>query len=99
MPLLESQIIALLAGVATILVQAFKNLVPDSGRDWIPPALLFLLTLAGIGLAMYYGRDPVAGLLEGLFGGASSLGFYEFASAVPGVNRAFNGKGWVGQRK
>ena len=99
MPLLESQIIALLASVASILTQAFKNIIPDEGRRWVPPGLLFLLTLLGLGLSMYFGRDPVTGVLEGFFGGASALGFYEIASNVPGVKRMVNGKGWVGKRK
>ena len=98
MPQIESGIIALLASVASVFVQASKNLVPDSSRDWIAPALLFLLTLVGLGLSFYYGRDPVVGVLEGFFGGATALGFYEGASAIPGVNRVFNGKGWIGNR-
>lgn len=99
MPLLESQVIALLASVATILTQAFKNVIPEAGREWIPVGLLFLLTLVGVGLAMYYGRDPVAGVLEGFFAGGTALGFYAGASTVPGANKVFNGRGWVGQRK
>lgn len=99
MPLLESQVIALLSSVALIFTQTIKNLIPEGGRKWIPLGLLFVLTLLGLGLSMYMGRDPVAGVLEGFFGGAAALGYYEVGSNVPGVNRVVNSKGWVGKRK
>lgn len=99
MPLLESQIIALFSSVASIFMQTIKNLIPERGRRWIPLGLLFVLTLLGLGLSMYMGRDPVAGVLEGFFGGAAALGYYEIASNTPGVNRVVNRKGWVGKRR
>lgn len=99
MPVLESQLIALFSSVASIFTQIIKNLIPEGGRKWIPLGLLFILTLLGLGLSMYMGRDPVAGVLEGFFGGAAALGYYEVASNVPGVKEVVNGKGWVGQRK
>jgi uncharacterized membrane protein len=95
MPALDSAIIALLATVANIVTQLVKELVPDTAKQWIPLGLVLLTMGVGIGLAAIYGRDLVAGLLEGLFGGASAVGVYEVGSNLPGVSRVYNGDGWI----
>ncbi len=95
MPQLSAEIMALLAGVANIVTQMVKGLIPDQGQKWIPLGLILLTMGAGVALTFAYGRDPIAGLLEGLFGGASAVGFYELASKVPGFDRVWNGTGWI----
>jgi hypothetical protein len=95
MPPLSSEVLALLSGVATVFTQLVKGLLPEKVKDWIPLILCVLLTGIGCALAVNYGRDPVAGALEGFFAFAAAVGFYEGASALPIVNKAFNGRGWI----
>ena len=98
MPLLESQIITIIAGIATTLTQLLKGLVDEAYKKWIPLVLAVVCTAVGVGLAFYYGRDPVAGALEGFFAFAGAVGFYELASVVPGANSAFNDRGWIAKK-
>lgn len=91
---LDPRWIGLLAAIANVLVQLVKGLFSDGLKRWIPLLVIGVLGLAGLGLAAYYGRDLVAGALEGFFAGASSVGFYEIAKSLPGVQLAFNGNGW-----
>lgn len=95
MPLIRPEAVALVAAIASILVQALKGPIPEKARVWIPLVLLFLLTAGGLGLAAAYGYDLLAGAVEGFFGAASSLGFYAAASSIPGVKEVFGSKGWV----
>lgn len=95
MPPIDSAILALMASVATVFVQMVKGLVPDHLKQWIPLALFVVMTAIGLSVALYYGRDPLTGALEGFFGFASAVGFYEAASSVPGARRAFNSEGWI----
>jgi len=98
MPLLRPEVIALIAAVATVLVQLFKGPIPESVRVWIPLVLMVLLTAGGVGLAAAYGYDLLAGALEGFFGAASSLGFYAAASSIPGVKTVVGSKGWIADK-
>lgn len=98
MPPLDSGILTLLASVATVFVQLIKGLLDDSLKRWIPLALFVLMVLVGLGLSLYYGRDPVAGALEGFFGFAGAVGFYETANAMPGANKIMNSEGWIQRR-
>lgn len=95
MPPIDSSVLAMLSSVAVVVVQLVKGLLDDSVKRWIPLVLFVVMLPVGVLLAYYYGRDPVAGLLEGLFGFASAVGFYEAASEVPGVKKVMNGRGWV----
>lgn len=95
MPPLESEVLTLMAAVATVLVQLVKGLLSEEAKDWIPLVLFVICTAVGTGLAFYYGRDPVAGALEGFFGFAGAVGFYEVANVIPGANSVMNDEGWV----
>ena len=98
MPAIDSGILTLMASVATVFVQMVKGLVPEDKRQWIPLALFVVMVPLGLAFAFYYGRDPLAGALEGFFGFASAVGFYEAASNVPGARLAFNNEGWIRRR-
>lgn len=95
MPVLDPSIIALLAGAANIIVQLFKGLLSDKAKEFIPLIVIVLLTVVGVLLAFGYDRDLIAGLLEGFFAGATAVGFYEGVSSIPGVNKVYNGRGWI----
>lgn len=95
MPPLSSEVLALMAAVATVIVQLVKGLLPERVKQFLPLILCVLMVPLGTLLAAYYGRDPVAGALEGLFAFGSSVGFYEGASELPGVKSVFNGKDWL----
>lgn len=95
MPSLDPEIIGLLAAVANIITQMVKDLIPEAGKKWIPLGLIVLLMGVGISLAGAYGRDLIAGLLEGLFGGASAVGFYEAANKLPGLGKVWTSAGWI----
>ena len=92
---LDPAVIGWLAVVANILIQLVKGFIPEPGHRWIPLGLFVLMMPLGLLLALYTGRDLVVGLLEGFFGAASAVGLYELASSVPGVDRVFNGRGWL----
>ncbi len=98
MPPLESSVLAILSSVATIVVQLVKGLLPEKVKQFLPLIIAVILVPLGALLALYYGRDPVAGALEGLFAFGASVGFYEAASNVPGVRSAFNDRGWLGKQ-
>ena len=72
MPVVQSEHIIFIAGLFNVLVQALKGPFPEQYRAFIPYALLVLGLFLGLGLAMYYGTEPVAGLFEGFFGAASA---------------------------
>lgn len=95
MPPLSSEVLALLGAVSTVFAQLVKGLLPEKVKTYLPLVLFVVLVPLGVALAIYYGRDPVAGALEGLFGFASSVGFYEAANKVPGAKVAFNSRGWI----
>jgi p-aminobenzoyl-glutamate transporter AbgT len=95
MPPIDSAVLALMASIATIFVQLIKGLLSDDFKQWIPLMLFVVMIPLGIALAMVYGRDPIAGALEGFFGFASAVGFYEAANSIPVVNKLFSSKGWV----
>lgn len=95
MPALSSEVLALLGGAATILAQLVKGLLPEKAKEYLPIILFLICVPLGAALAFYYGRDPVAGCLEGLFGFASAVGFYEAANAIPGAKTVFNDRGWI----
>lgn len=98
MPPLDSEVLTLMAAVATILVQLIKGLLSEDIKQWIPLILFVLCTAVGTGLAFYYGRDPVAGALEGFFGFAGAVGFYELTNAIPGARAVMNDRGWIAPR-
>lgn len=98
MPPLSSEVISLMSSITAIFVQMVKGLVPEKVKQYIPLILFFILVPLGVLLALYTGRDPVSGALEGLFGFASAVGFYETASRTPGVKAAFNGRGWINRK-
>ena len=95
MPPIDSTVLSLLAAAATVMVQLVKGLLADTVKQYLPLILFVILVPLGTALAFYYGRDPVAGALEGFFGFAASVGFYETASNVPGARSVFNGRGWI----
>ena len=94
MPELDSSIVSWLTGVLAAVTQLVKGLVlTEEAKRWLPLGVVFLAALVGFGLAMAYGRDPIAGLMEGVVGGLSSLGLYAVGkSAAPGV---VNTDGWI----
>ena len=98
MPPIDSTILSLMASVATIFAQLTKGLLPQKVKDYLALILFVVLVPLGTALALYYGRDPVAGALEGFFGFAAAVGFYETASNVPGAQRVFNKRGWIVKR-
>jgi len=95
MPIVDSAHIIFIAGVFEILVQLLKGPVPQQYRDYIPYVLVVLGMFLGLGLGLYYGTEPVAGLFEGFFAAASALGFYQLSSRVPVVKAAFGETGWI----
>jgi hypothetical protein len=92
---LSAEVIAFLAAIGNVLVQAIKGLLPEAARPYIPVGLLVVMSLVGIAVAMYAGRDPVVGLFEGFLGAATAVGLYEGAAALPGLNRVYNEDGWI----
>ena len=97
MPQLDPLRMSLFMGIVGIVVQVLKTPLPDSVKEWIPAAACILGMLVGVSLSLYYGIDPVAGLLEGLFGGASSVGAYELGNSVaPSV---VTSRGWLPTNK
>ena len=99
MPVVQSGHIIFIAGLFEILAQALKGPFPQQYRDYIPYVMLVLGLFLGLGLAIYYGGEPVAGLFEGFFGAASAMGFYKLAEKIPVVNAAFGSRGWVGDNQ
>lgn len=95
MPPIDSTVLTLLASVATVVTQLVKGLLPDKLKAYLPVMIFAVLLPLGTALALYYQRDPVAGALEGLFGFASAVGFYETANAIPGAREVFNDRGWI----
>ena len=95
MPPLDSNILALMSSIGTVFVQAIKGLLPDRAKAFIPVGLIALMIVIGLSLAFYYGRDPLAGALEGFFGAAGAIGIYEGANAIPGVKAVASSKGWI----
>ena len=96
MPAVQSEHIIFIASVFEILVQMLKGPFPEKYRDYIPHALMLAGLFLGLALSVYYGAEPVAGLFEGFFGAGMALGFYQLASRLPVVERAFGSKGWLG---
>ena len=93
MPQLDPARMALFLAIVGIVVQVLKTPLPDSAKKWLPVGATVLGMLVGMALSLYYGLDPVGGLLEGLFGGASAVGAYEgLHSALPGV---VTERGWL----
>ena len=95
MPPIDSTVLSLLAAAATVMVQLVKGLLADTVKQYLPLILLVVMVPLGTALALYYGRDPVAGALEGFFGFAASVGFYETVSAAPVTRKVFNSRGWI----
>ena len=94
MPQLESSVVALLAGVFSALTQLVKGLLlTEEAKRWIPLGTVFLCAIVGTLLAFYYGRDPVAGVVEGVVAGLSALGLYATGKAV--MPAAINTNGWI----
>lgn len=87
-------VVAALAPIAMIVVQAVKGLVNEKYRRFIPVALLVFMPILGGALFWYYGGDPVRGAIEGLFAGGAATGFYEAGKGL--LPRAFSSKGWLG---
>lgn len=95
MPQLDPLVVGFLAIVAGIGIQAVKGLLSNKAKDRIPIASIGILSLAGAGLALYSGRDPMAGIFEGFFAAASATGLYEGLASLPGVSRVINSAGWL----
>ena len=95
MPPIDSTVLSLLAAAATVMVQLVKGLLADTVKQYLPLILFVVMVPLGTALAFYYGRDPVAGALEGFFGFAASVGFYEAANGLPVTKGVFNGRGWI----
>jgi len=94
MPQLDSAVLALFSSVAAVLVQLLKGLVDEAYHRWIPLAMFLVMTPMGVALAFYSARDPVAGGLEGFFGFAAAVGFYQAGKTIaPSV---INGRGFIG---
>ena len=93
---LDPLVIGFLAVVANVVVQALKGVLPDAVRKYLPLVIMAVMAAVGLGLALYLGRDPVAGLLEGFFAGASAVGLYEAEARIPGVRAVFHDRGWLG---
>ena len=94
MPEIDSAVLTMFSSVAAVLVQLLKGLVNEAYHRFIPLALFVVMTPLGVALAAYTARDPVAGGLEGFFGFAGAVGFYQVAKTVaPSV---VNGRGWIG---
>ena len=94
MPQIDSTVLALFSSIAAVFVQILKGLVSEAYHRFIPVAMFIVMTPLGVALALYMVRDPVAGALEGFFGFAAAVGFYQAAKTVaPSV---VNGRGWIG---
>ena len=95
MPQIDSNVVSLLAGVFAALVQLVKGLVFDNeeAKRWLPLGITLLCALVGTLLAFYYGRDPVAGVVEGVIAGLTSLGLYAAGKAV--APNVVNSEGWL----
>ena len=91
---LDPTVIGFLAIIAGILVQAVKGVLSADVRRFLPIIIMAVMSLVGLGLAAYVERDLVVGVIEGFFAGASSVGLYEGASRLPGLNSLFNSQGW-----
>lgn len=96
MPAVQSEHIFFIASMIEVLTQLLKGPVPEKYRVWIPVALFVVGVGAGLGFGAYYGGDLIAGGLEGFFGAASALGFYQVAKRLPVVETAFGARGWLG---
>lgn len=93
MPEISSQAIGLMASLAVIFVQVVKDALPEKIKPYIPVALVVALPLIRVGLCLYYGTDPVAGALEGIFGAGSAIGAYEAGHQLaPSV---VTSRGWL----
>ncbi len=95
MPIVDSAHILFIASIIEILTQLLKGPIPDEYRQWIPGALTVVGLAVGAVFGLYYHTDLMAAVLEGLFGAALALGFYQVTSRVPAVNGAFGNKGWL----
>ena len=93
MPQLDPARMTLFTGVVAIIVQVLKTPLPEAAKKWIPVAATVLGMLVGMALSLYYGLDPVGGLLEGLFGGASAVGAYEMGHKV--APEVVTSRGWL----
>ena len=93
MPQLDPARMALFMAIVGIAVQVLKTPLSSLEKNWLPLGAAVLGMVVGLALSLYYGLDPVGGLLEGLFGGASAVGAYEgLHSALPGV---VTERGWL----
>lgn len=93
MPQLDPLRMSLFMGIVGIVVQVLKTPLPEVSKKWIPAGACVLGMLVGLALSVYYGVDPVGGLLEGLFGGAASVGAYELGNSVaPAI---VTSRGWL----
>lgn len=97
MPNVNPNLISLYAGILAALVQLFKDALSEEAKRWLPIAIVIFGSVAGALIAMYYGRDIVVGIFEGLTAGLSSLGLYSLGKSV--VPSAINTKGWLKLRK
>lgn len=94
MPQLDSGVIALLASIISALTQLVKGvLLGEDAKRYLPLGVVFLSAALGIGLAVYHGRDPVAGITEGTIAGLTALGLY--ATAKSAVPKVVNSDGWL----
>lgn len=96
MPAVDSATILFIASIIEILTQLVKGLVPEKLRDWIPIVLTAVGLILGAVFGVYYQKDLMAAVFEGLFGAATALGFYQVSSRVPAIEKAFGSKGWIG---
>lgn len=95
MPAVDSATILFIASVIEILTQLVKGLVPEKVRDWIPVVLAAVGLILGALFGVYYQKDLMAAVFEGLFGAATALGFYQVSSRLPAVEKAFGSRGWI----
>lgn len=98
MPELNPGAIALIGSLAAGVTQLLKGvLFTEEGKRWLPLLVLVFCTGAGAGLAAAYSRDVVAGVIEGIMAGLSSLGLYATTKSV--APSLVNTKGWLRRNK
>jgi hypothetical protein len=97
MPSIDVRVISLLAGIAAAITQLLKGVfLSETAKRWLPVGVMLFCTAAGAGLAFAYSRDIVAGIVEGIIAGLSSLGLYAAGKSV--VPSVINTDGWINRQ-